>query len=991
MTVRRGRVPWVGLATISLLLAGANAACGGASPEVAAGPGARADREGPPTVPEGRRTAGSADGSAADWAPLDDLPDGVDASRGARPEPEVRSLDEAEEALARGFYGAVRGFLEGAGGESPRGRLMLGRLDLITGRYAEAEGHARSVASQEAMRVPALTLAGETLAARGALTQAERTFRSVADEPDAHRARVLLGRVLSRQGKPEARKWFYALIESYNDDTIGPRDGDGLAHVAMAAWGLGAYQDANDAFGQATRANRERAETQIEWARLFLEKYDAGHAEESIQQVLERNPDDPRARALLARIRIAQSFDFQAAEREIERALEVNPHLVAAHVTRAGMALRDGDHAQTRHHLDRALSIDGNHLEALSVRAAARLIEGDRRGFEQAERAVLARHPTYARMYTIIADYADWEHRYADIVTLARRAVRLDPDDGLAHATLGLNLMRTGDEEEGLRALREAWRRDRFNVQVYNTLNLYDDVIPQEYESLAKPPFVFRMHREERPILERYVPRLLTKAYGDMRRRYGLTPDGPIRIELYGHPEHFAVRTTGLPRLGVQGVCFGKVVTALSPRGGPFNWGQITWHELAHVFHLQLSKHRVPRWFTEGLAEYETLIARPEWKREMEHTLWQALQADRLPPLALMNRAFTHAESADAMMTAYYASSRIVQYIVERFGMPKVVRMLRAWGRAETTPQVVQGVLGLDLDTLDRDFRAHITEALASRAKDFSVDFARFTDLESLREAARRRPADPDAQAAVAAGLMVAGHHEEAVARARKVVTRAPSHPLARYLLARTALAAKARGEAAAHLRRILAGGVDGYEVRLLLARSLTGGQDTSAVRAELEAATRIDPDRAEAWMGLRALAIKDGDDDLRREALERMARIDEHDRGTFRELLPMLAQHGRGTALVEFGEMALLVDPHNPDTHRWLAEGHMQAGDPKAALFELDSALLAGPDSPGAIHLERARALVTLGRPGEAKRAADRAVAADRSLADEAAEVLAR
>ena len=55
--------------------------------------------------------------------------------------------------------------------------------------------------------------------------------------------------------------------------------------------------------------------------------------------------------------------------------------------------------------------------------------------------------------------------------------------------------------------------------------------------------------------------------------------------------------------IGVQGVCFGKVVTALSPRGGPFNWEQIVWHELAHVFAVQRSRSRVPRWFTEGLSE----------------------------------------------------------------------------------------------------------------------------------------------------------------------------------------------------------------------------------------------------------------------------------------------------------------------------------------------------------------------------------------------------
>ena len=81
----------------------------------------------------------------------------------------------------------------------------------------------------------------------------------------------------------------------------------------------------------------------------------------------------------------------------------------------------------------------------------------------------------------------------------------------------------------------------------------------------------------------------------------------------YADAEQFSVRTSGLPNVGIQGVCFGKTLAAMSPRAEPFNWGNVLWHELAHVFAIQLSKSRVPRWFTEGLSEYETIERRPEW------------------------------------------------------------------------------------------------------------------------------------------------------------------------------------------------------------------------------------------------------------------------------------------------------------------------------------------------------------------------------------------
>ena len=48
--------------------------------------------------------------------------------------------------------------------------------------------------------------------------------------------------------------------------------------------------------------------------------------------------------------------------------------------------------------------------------------------------------------------------------------------------------------------------------------------------------------------------------------------------------------------------------------------------EVGHVFAIQESKNHVPRWFTEGLSEYETIIRRPEWAREEDQALYLALR-----------------------------------------------------------------------------------------------------------------------------------------------------------------------------------------------------------------------------------------------------------------------------------------------------------------------------------------------------------------------------
>ena len=96
-----------------------------------------------------------------------------------------------------------------------------------------------------------------------------------------------------------------------------------------------------------------------------------------------------------------------------------------------------------------------------------------------------------------------------------------------------------------------------------------------------------------------------------MKVHYMFAPTVPVHVEMYESRDHFSVRTSGLPNIGIQGVCFGHVVAAMSPASEPFNWGNVLWHELGHVFAIQLSKNHVPRWFTEGLSEYETMIRRP--------------------------------------------------------------------------------------------------------------------------------------------------------------------------------------------------------------------------------------------------------------------------------------------------------------------------------------------------------------------------------------------
>src|SRR5690606_28038821 len=279
----------------------------------------------------------------------------------------------------------------------------------------------------------------------------------------------------------EAEPVLMTLIEDYNEDRIDPSDGRGLAMVGRAAHLLRSPHDANDAFNQAEQAARGDIQTLLWRAELFLEKYDPGHAEEVIREVLRQAPRHPEALVWLAHVKLAQAFDFDAAERLARRALAVNPKLAEAYFVLGGIALRDMELEVSHERIDKGLGHNPGDLSLLSLKATAYFLGDEQQSFERAKRVVLEKNPEYSRLYQIIGEYADWEHRYLEIVEMMREAVRIDPEDAKALAQLGLNLIRSGDDDAGVAALQQAFDMDPFNVRVFNTLNLYEKEIPKNY------------------------------------------------------------------------------------------------------------------------------------------------------------------------------------------------------------------------------------------------------------------------------------------------------------------------------------------------------------------------------------------------------------------------------------------------------------------------------------------------------------------------------
>jgi Flp pilus assembly protein TadD len=886
------------------------------------------------------------------------------------------AIARAEAALLRGDYGAAERDLVAvvSGPARADAQLALARVQLETGRYAAANTSATKVAAMgREAKVRAAPVRATALARLGKVAEAIAIVEEVALEDRAFRANLVLGELLILSGRRnDARAPLMRVIQGYNDDAITDADAEGLTLVGRAAHLLRNAKEANNAYNLAEKAGgKTRVETLLFRADLFLDKYDPGHAAEVIKDALKLSPKSPEAHVLMARVKLESAMDFEGAESEIAQALAVNPSLAQAFVVRAGLALRDMDIVGAVAAADAGLKTNPTDLELMSMKAAAAFLADDKRGFEATKARVFAQNAGFSLFYSIVGEYAEWEHRYDDIVAMMREAIGVDARDAKAYATLGLNLIRAGDETAGLEALKRAWDLDHFNVRVFNTLNLYEKTIAADYVTIDGKPFKLRYHRDEKPMLERYVPRMLEEAWGSMVKRYGFTPKNPVFIELYADAEHFSVRTSGLPNVGIQGVCFGETLAAMSPSAGSFNWGNVLWHELGHVFAIQLSKNHVPRWFTEGLSEYETIIRRPEWQREEDPALYAALKAGRIPPVEGMNSAFTHVDSIEDVTMAYYAASQIVVFQAETFGFPRLVDMLSRWGKGERTSQVVQAGLGVSSDELDSRFRSWVAKRLDRYGRQY-VPALHAPPLDDARKAVLTDPTNAKRHVELALALLSDGQLPEGEALLMEALRLDPKQPDATYVRLKLALAADKFADAARLVAKMVADGHDGYVVRMKAAELAEARKDKAQLRANLEAAARFDPIQAEPLQGLYDLAHEQKDDASELAALRKLAMLDQHDRGVWKLLLEHLLRRGEWEEARRAGESAMFIDVMNPELHRLYARALARTGHFVSAVYELNSALIAKPPPAmaQAIYRELAQAYGKLGQAEYAKSA---------------------
>jgi hypothetical protein len=199
------------------------------------------------------------------------------------------------------------------------------------------------------------------------------------------------------------------------------------------------------------------------------------------------------------------------------------------------------------------------------------------------------------------------------------------------------------------------------------------------------------------------------ESYRILERKFQHHPFRRIPLIVYSSDQHFE-QTNVFPGFIPEGVLgfteYLKRRVALPFRGDYDQFRNTLRHELVHAFQLSKiaevqSLHPRTRrpspqqvhWWTEGLAEFWS----SEQTTEDDMFVRDLVVRGRLPDID----RFTYTYS----FMSYPLGAELHKYLAQRFGEEYVVRVYEDFWKYESFPRTLEGVLGVDLDQLSREFR----------------------------------------------------------------------------------------------------------------------------------------------------------------------------------------------------------------------------------------------------------------------------------------------
>ncbi|MDA1052901.1 MAG: peptidase MA family metallohydrolase [Planctomycetota bacterium] len=481
--------------------------------------------------------------------------------------------------------------------------------------------------------------------------------------------------------------------------------------------GVDAKQVLDALYGQVKKRSPDYAAAYTAAGQLALSKHDYALAAEEFATALKLDATDADIHYGIGAA--FASSDSEKSEAAFQAALATNPNHLDTLLYLADHEIDAESYEEAEALLERVMAVNMLEPRAWAYRAVLAHLRNETDTEEHYRKLAFGWWDTNPEVDYIIGRKLSQKYRFAEGVAHLRTSLTFDRDYLPAQTQLAQDLLRLGEEEEGWKLATDVYGRDGYSVVAHNLVTLRDNVA--KFRTLHADGFLVRMEAREADIYGPRVIDLLSRAKEQLCSKYDTTVADPVIVEIFPKQEDFAIRTFGLPGgAGFLGVCFGRVITANSPASQtatPTNWQATLWHEFCHVVTLQKTNNKMPRWLSEGISVYEERQANATWGQTMTPEYRAMILGDALTPVSKLSGAFLSPPSAMHLQFAYYESSLVVEYLVERYGLETLQRILVDLGAGMSINDALHRYSG-SIDALDHEF----AEYARNRARQLAPD-----------------------------------------------------------------------------------------------------------------------------------------------------------------------------------------------------------------------------------------------------------------------------
>jgi tetratricopeptide (TPR) repeat protein len=778
---------------------------------------------------------------------------------------------------------------DGAGGEERY--LLLSRALMAMGRYPDALKEITKALSEESQSVRLKWQARDVFLSNGQTTKSaqmvEDIVRRVAGDPSEFRdapSLVVFGRA--------------ALAKNADPKRV-----------------------LDQLFETARKADPKSRDVYLACGELALDKHDFALAAKKFAEGLKQLPDDAELNYGMARAYAPGDQALMLAS--AEAALKVNSNHVGCLLLLVEHHIDAEEYPDAGDLLDRIEAINSSHPAAWAYRAVLAHLDNRSADEEKARQTALKYWTSNPRVDYLIGLKLSQKYRFAEGADHQRQALKFDADYLPSKAQLAQDLLRLGEEGEGWGLAEEVQKEDGYDVEAYNVSNLHQTM--SKFTTLTNRDFLVRMGRHEAALYGTRVLDLLSQARGNLCAKYEMDIKRPTIVEIFPEQKDFAVRTFGMPgNPGYLGVCFGRVVTANSPaaqRSHPVNWQTVLWHEFCHCVTLQKTRNKMPRWLSEGISVYEESQANPSWGQHMTPTYREMTLGDELTPISKLSGAFLAPESAEHLQFAYYESSLVVEFLIQRYGLESLKAILRDLGEGDEINATI-AKRSAPMDKLEQEFAAFARDRAEKLAPGLDFEKPEFEKTKAALKQRGRRGAPPDQP-------LAATTTEDWDAWAK-------GHPTNFWVMTRQA-------------------------EQLLEDKHWAELKSLSQRLVDLFPGF-VGPDCAYAMLAAANRAL--GETNAERKALAQWAEKDDEATDAYLRLMEMESAEQNWPAVLLNGKRFLAVNPLVAPPYRFVASAAEQTGNARAAIAAYQSLLELDPADPAEVHFQLGRLLFHVGDP---------------------------